>query len=170
MKLTNDDGEEFFRVPGYPNYWVSKSGKVCSLKPSGLSLRKYIINHSGYPFMNLWKHGKYKGLTVHRIVALTFLPRPSARHEVNHKNGIKTDCRLENLEWVTKSENIKHAFGVLKRKCSTHFAKLSEEQVRKVRAAYNNPNESYRTVAKKFNISDSQVFRIVNRLQWKHIE
>lgn len=62
--------------------------------------------------IKLCANNKEKHFSVHRIIALTFIKNPNNLPEVNHKNGIKTDNRIENLEWCTKSENIKHAYRV----------------------------------------------------------
>lgn len=54
--------------------------------------------------------GNKKKYRVHRIIALTFIPNPENKTEVNHINSVRDDNRVENLEWVTRSENMKHAF------------------------------------------------------------
>lgn len=55
-------------------------------------------------------NGVIKNVTQHRILAQNFIPNPENKPQVNHKNGIKSDNRLENLEWATASENTKHSF------------------------------------------------------------
>lgn len=70
---------------------------------------------TGYLYVNLRDGEKQHVKTVHRIIAEAFIPNPENKRTVNHKNGVRDDNRLENLEWNTHSENIKHSFDVLKR-------------------------------------------------------
>jgi hypothetical protein len=73
----------------------------------------------GYATCAISANGKTKTARVHRLVMEAFFPREDANQlDVNHKNGIKTDNRLENLEWVTRGENHRHRYQALKQKHS----------------------------------------------------
>jgi len=69
-------------------------------------------NNKGYLVVQLMKSGKRKTFSIHRLVAFTFILNPQNKPEVNHKDGIKTNNKVNNLEWSTKSENGQHAYNI----------------------------------------------------------
>ena len=92
-------------VVGYENlYQVSNLGNV-----KRTALLKPHLDHCGYCFVNLSKNGVVKCLRVHTLVANAFIPNELNKKEINHINGIKTDNRVDNLEWTTHKENMEHA-------------------------------------------------------------
>lgn len=95
-------------IPNYESlYNITTDGKIYSLR-TGKEVAQH-INHNGYMRVNLWKNGGRKNFRVHRLVAETFLTNPKNKPEVNHKDGDRQNNNVRNLEWVTESENAKHA-------------------------------------------------------------
>lgn len=101
--------ENWKSIPGFDKYEVSTLGNIRNAKTKR-HLAKFQA-HNGYERMTLRKDGKYASIDVHRCVALAFLDNPENKRTVNHKNRVRNDNRVENLEWATYQEQAVHAQG-----------------------------------------------------------
>ena len=96
-------------IDGYEGYKVSNTGKVIGVR-CGKELRpRNNMKGKGYFSVALYKNNKPKKFYIHRLVALAFKENPSNKTEVNHLDGNPQNNHIDNLEWVTKQENTKHA-------------------------------------------------------------
>lgn len=113
--------EEIWKpAPGYERlYQVSSMGgmksgnRIVRCRNAVRTVRGRVLRQTltttGYPRVTLGERQLFKTKQTHRLVALAFLPPIPGKNYVNHKNGIKTDNRVENLEWCTFQENCQHA-------------------------------------------------------------
>lgn len=92
------------------NYMVNEFGEVYSIKRNKILTPK--INHDGYLRIQLWKNGSCEFVGIHRLIAETFISNPDNKTIVNHKDGNKQNNVVENLEWCTQKENIRHSFDM----------------------------------------------------------
>ncbi len=112
--MLSDENESWRIIPGFHNkYEVSNLGRI--RKFTTKRIMKTSPHIRGYLYATMRLDGKKVMRLYHRLVATAFIPNPENKTTVNHKNGIKTDNRVENLEWVSLSENIQHSFRNLGR-------------------------------------------------------
>lgn len=119
-------------VIGYEGlYKVSNLGNVISINYNGTKKSKllaYHLNYKGYARVHLTKNKQDKYMSVHRLVAEAFIPNIKKYPQVNHKNGIKVDNRVDNLEWCTNEYNFQHALntGLIKKKAKGYHQPYSK--------------------------------------------
>jgi hypothetical protein len=170
-------------IKGYEGlYQVSNLGRVKSLarrvnsmSDKGRFVRerilKQVVTEAGYARVCLCKENIEKTVSVHRLVAIMFLKNPENKPEVNHKDGVKLNNYIDNLEWCTNSENGKHAYRIGLKKPSRGVLsgsnKLSEQNVIDIRTTLS--HISTRKLADKFGVHFMTISDIRLRKIWKHL-
>jgi hypothetical protein len=154
-------------IESFPNYRISCEGAIESIK-TGKKIKSR-LDKDGYCVVNLYRDFKMKTVKVHRLVAAAYRKNTNNLPLVNHKNGIKSDNHINNLEWCTNGDNMKHAYknGLIE-KCfgeDHSHPKITNEIVYKIRSS----NKTGRDLAREFNISESNVSLIKNKKAWTHI-
>lgn len=178
-------GEYFIPIIGYEGlYEVSNFGRVISLpkkwfrtgmvapREKGETLYKIQKEKVGYFTVRLRREDKYKVHKIHRLIAIHFIANPEHKPCVNHKNGIKTDNRIENLEWCTYLENTTHALntGLFKNKGEdSPVSKLKDSDVLEIRRLLSVGSLTQSEVAKLYSVNTPAISKIHLRKRWKHI-
>jgi hypothetical protein len=170
----NIDGEIWMNVVGYGElYKISNKGRIRTFVKHSYrrgKIMKPFRHKQGYLRISLVKNGKSKSYMMHRLVAEAFIYNPDNKLEINHKNGIKHDNRVENLEWCTSLENIKHSIttGLTRRKSKSEIFsivqktnKLNKNQILSIISDYKKGKKQCQ-IAANYNVSRAQICRIVN--------
>jgi hypothetical protein len=168
------DSSQWKEIPGFTNYYASIDGKIVSgprwHRPNWNVLKP--CECLQYSTVALDGKTQY----VHRLVLLTFGGPPTSGQEVNHKDGDKRNNAIDNLEWVTRSENMQHAVanGLFSLPCGIHVgmrnpnAKLTAKDVGDIRAAKG--KVTVHDIIFSYGISRTQVYRLWRGEQWADLK
>lgn len=177
--LDDYDGEEWIPMEEFGNeFFVSNFGRIkrnkriwrsgrqgATVKTVDASIVKQRVIPSGYTKTTICYKGIKKSYAVHRLVAMYFLENPDNLPEVNHKDGNKANNSLENLEWVSRSENQIHSSRILHPgvygRAKRNLGKDKADEIRKYRMSH--PEVSYDSIATLFQCSFSQVYHAVKK-------
>lgn len=161
-------------IHGYSNYLISNMGRVKTLYYCrGEKIRKLELSHKGYWRVTLTGHSKRRWYNVHRLVAQHFIPNPHKYPQVNHKNSIRNDNRVENLEWCTCAMNIQHSYDTGNRLRMYgerhHQCKLTKEQVYEIRNTKQDATVDKHSLARKYKVSTTTINDIWCKRTWQHL-
>lgn len=174
-------------IRGYEGlYQINSIGNVRSLdrfvKSSRGGFRKQnsriltnSIHKHGHHIVNLWKENKSVQYKVYRLLAIAFISNPDNKPCVNHIDGNRMNLSLENLEWVTYSENMRHAYdngltnGTFKAGFESRFCKLSKEDILFIKSKRKNREMKLKDLAALFNIGIGHVSQIGTGKQWREV-
>lgn len=166
-----EENEIWKIINEYPDYEVSNLARVRNIE-TNVILKEHKQNR-GYKMVNLKRNKISKGISLHRVVAIAFIPNPDNKAQVNHINGDKDNNSVANLEWMTSSENVRHAIktglkGILVG--TQHgMSKLTTNDVLEIRRIYSKREMNQTKIAELFNIKQTTVSQIINKSRWAHI-
>ncbi|MES3006128.1 MAG: HNH endonuclease [Patescibacteria group bacterium] len=178
--------EQWVEIEGHSNVFISTHGRIKSINKTYVNYGnvravpdKYYKQQklrNGYWFIKLGANNKKINYMVHRLVAKAFIHNPENKPQVNHKNSIRHDNRVENLEWCTRSENAKHGVlaGNIKPPISKlkgeqcHLSKLKDADIQTIFNLYKY-GIGIRKISEQFSVDQNTVIAILDRSTWKHL-
>lgn len=156
--------------PIYKEYLISEDGQVYSLHKN--TLRKPVLTKHGYLRLFIHTNQNIVSCSIHRLVAETYIPNPENKPEVNHINGVKTDNRVENLEWVTSKENKTHAISnglydsvIGENHC---FSTISDDTAKKICQCLEDGMRN-KDIANMFGVTKDMIANIKAGRSYRHI-
>jgi len=171
--------EEWKLIKDSKGYCISSKGRVGKLTNNNQAIKELQAcnnNTKKYWRVTIWyKNGIRVTESIHRLVALYFIPNdnPDLKNQVNHKDGNKNNNSVENLEWVSQKENMRHRIDVLgieswKKGKDCNFTILTEEQVKQIPNLMLNITQT--EIARRFNVTKSTISEIVAGRSWSHLK
>ena len=172
--------EKWKPIPGFAGYDVSSEGRVRSFWTVGRfakidgskpTIKSTYLDKDGYCLVCLNSNRKQTTCKVHRLVLMAFSGECPDGMESCHNNGSRSDNRIENLRWDTKSSNQSDRVihGTSQHGQRHNMAKLSSSQVSEIRELFSLKKESRKDLASRFNVSISQIGNIVTGRKWKEV-
>jgi hypothetical protein len=155
----------------FPNYKIDILGNVYSCKNNKIRKLKPSLINPGYYTIVLVNNFGRKKFYIHRLLAEYFIPNPQNLDTVNHINGVKTDNNLTNLEWLSRADNIKHAFntGLQPKRNNRKCTKLKNDALINLYKDGHSGNFSIKTLANKYNVTEGYVRELSRGLYNKEL-
>ena len=185
--MSLSDMEEVWKdIPGYEGvYKVSTLGNVMTFQHKGVygknpygRLKVQSPDSCGYMYVSLVdKNGNKKKVSVHRLVAMTFIPNPDNLPQVNHKDEIRDHNCVDNLEWCTVLYNQRYGHRRERSSISSTGEKnaraiLTEDQVKEIRRTYIPGDKEFckRRLSEKYGVTYVTISKILQKKLWKHVK
>lgn len=162
--------EEWKSIPRYDDYYASSLGRIKSKRFNRSKILKPNTNCKGYLYLTLCKNKIRKSMTVHSLISLTFIGNRPSNFDINHKDGNKKNNYIDNLEYCSRSDNMKHAFntGISKPVVGSRNgkSKLTGSQVIRIKELLNMGCVFQHTIAEAFGVHKSTIGSIKTGLTW----
>lgn len=146
-------------IKNFPGYVITDNGKVISYKFKKPRVMKTWLQKSGYENIKLCKENHTYHFLIHRLVAEAFIPNPNNLPEVNHKNKIRNDNRVENLEWCSRKENLYDSYSTLSQIRNFKECLLINSETKEIIGNFKSISAAARYASENFGCSKSGMIR-----------
>ena len=146
-------------IKDFPGYTITDDGKVISYKFKEPRIMKTWLQKSGYENIKLCKENHTYHFLIHRLVAEAFIPNPNNLPEVNHKNKIRNDTRVENLEWCSRKENLYDSYSTLSQIRNFKECLLVNSETKEIIGDFKSISAAAKYASENFGCSKSGMIR-----------
>lgn len=146
-------------IKDFPGYTITDDGKVISYKFKEPRIMKTWLQKSGYENIKLCKENHTYHFLIHRLVAEAFIPNPNNLPEVNHKNKIRNDNRVENLEWCSRKENLYDSYSTLSQIRNFKECLLINSETKEIIGDFKSISAAAKYASENFGCSKSGIIR-----------